>query len=72
MLAPLQEGLQSLVPSATHYCSCSEYVVLISNHVCCVASPHLLYLQRTKSSIPGIYIQTPVEQIQYYMIVAVR
>jgi len=28
--------------------------------------------QRTKSSIPGIYIQTPVEQIQYYMIVAGR
>jgi hypothetical protein len=28
-------------------------------------------LQKTRSSSPGLYIQTPAEQIQYYMIVAV-
>lgn len=41
--------------------------------VCCL----LVFLncvplpQKTRSSSPGLYIQTPAEQIQYYMIVAV-
>jgi len=61
-----------LVTPAAHYGSCSDDVLLISDCVRRGAYPHVLSLQRTKSSIPGIYIQTPVEQIQYYMIVAVR
>lgn len=61
-------------------CACraerADVHVTCSRHMCrqrADSSPQTLAcaLQSTKSSIPGIYIQTPVEQIQYYMIVAV-
>lgn len=48
--------------SAAHLCP---------DHVPCSALVMFCVLQKTRSSSPGLYIQTPAEQIQYYMIVAV-
>jgi hypothetical protein len=51
--------------------------LLVSFHahsdVCCllVSLNRVPLPQKTRSSSPGLYIQTPAEQIQYYMIVAV-